>query len=314
MPRSAYTKLTGRNRRLFGHSQLWLGPDHILLVDSTRFAEDYKRFALADIQSIVVTEQPSNIVLQIVMILAALAWMSLWFAVDSKFGKWFFEVSGALALLWPIVDIARGPLCRAFLYTRVSRELLEPVNRINASRRFLATVRPLIEAVQGVLPPQPFYAEIPSVSSEPPPPEIAPSPGYLPEIVFGIFLLNAVLIWASVQFPKAQELAGLLLNTLFVELLLIVIALVRRRGRDPRVIVFVVLGLAIVGIGYDFVTIAGELYGWFTSVQDNAKAGNKSVIFMRLLPSTGYRTIVAISWRAAAGFIGLAASFWERRK
>jgi hypothetical protein len=55
---SIYRRLTGRKRTLFGYSQLWLAPDHILLVKSTRFAENYQRFALADIQAITVTETP----------------------------------------------------------------------------------------------------------------------------------------------------------------------------------------------------------------------------------------------------------------
>jgi hypothetical protein len=55
---SIYRRLTGRKRTLLGYSQLWLAPDHILLVKSTRFAENYQRFALADIQAITVTETP----------------------------------------------------------------------------------------------------------------------------------------------------------------------------------------------------------------------------------------------------------------
>jgi hypothetical protein len=55
---SIYHRLTGRKRTLLGYSQLWLAPDHILLVKSTRFAESYQRFALADIQAVTVTETP----------------------------------------------------------------------------------------------------------------------------------------------------------------------------------------------------------------------------------------------------------------
>jgi hypothetical protein len=311
MPRSPYTKLTRRHRRIFGYSQLWLAPDHILLVNSIRFAEDYKRFFFADIQSIVVTERPANVVLQIAMILAALAWMSLWFAVDSRVAKWFFEITGAFALLWPIVDIARGTRCRAILQTRVSREVLEPVSRMNIARRFLAAIQPRIEAVQGVLPQQ-FHLETTSAQLEPPPPEIARNLGYLPEIVFGIFLVNAILIWASVQFPKVQELAGALTNTLFVELLLVVVALARRRDRDPRVIIYGVLALAVIGIGFDYVTISREIYGLVLSLQNQSKTDKTIPFILRLFPPTGYRTIVASAWRAAAGVIGLVASFWER--
>jgi hypothetical protein len=308
---STYTKLTGRSRSLLGYTQLWLAPDHLLLLTSTRFSEQYKRFSLTDIQSIVVTRLPPSFIPQIVMILAALAWMSLWFAVDSTFAKRFFAVSGILALLWPIVDIARGPRCRCFLYTRVSREPLEPVNRAKTARRVLGILRPMIEAVQGALPPHQYTFEIPA--PEPPPPELVSKPGYLPEIVFGLFILNAALIWASMHLPKLQEIPGLLLSTLPVEVLLTVVAILRRSGRDARVVTYAVLILAIGGIGFDFVTVARELGGWFMAIQDNARTGSKAVPVMKIFPAGGLRTTIAYSWRPAAGVIGLAAAFWERR-
>ncbi len=311
-PRSAYTKLTRRRRRVGGYSQLWVAPDHILLVNSSRFSEEYKRFAFSDIQTIVVTELPSNIVPQIVMILAALAWMSLWFAVDSRFLKWTIEVIGAFALLWPIVDIVRGPRSRAFLHTRVSRELLEPVNRMKTALDFLETIRPRVEAVQGVLPLEGFVTSetAPAVA---PPPEIASSPPYLPEIAFAIFLVNAILIWASVHFPKHQEFSAVVMNTTMGEILLIVVTLLRRRGRDTRVVVYVVLVLAAVGMGFDVVTFAREIFGWFTTLQEKARHGDKSITLIKLFPAGGYRTTVAYTWRTAAGIAGLAAAFWERR-
>jgi hypothetical protein len=307
---STYTKLTGRSRSLLGYTQLWLAPDHLLLLTSTRFSEQYKRFSLTDIQSIVVTRLPPSFIPQIVMILAALGWMSLWFAVDSTFAKRFFAATGALALLWPIVDIARGPRCRCFLYTRVSREPLEPVNRAKTARRVLGILRPMIEAVQGALPPRQYTFEIP-VPSEPPPPELVSKPGYLPEFVFGLFILNAALIWASMHFLKLQEIPGLLLSTLPVEALLTVVAILRR---DARVVTYVVLILAIGGIGFDFVTVARELGGWFIAIQDNARIGGKSVPVMKIFPAGGLRTTIAYSWRPVAGGLGLAAAFWERRR
>ncbi len=312
---SLYTKLTPRDRSLFGYSQLWLAPDHILLLISSRFAEDYKRFAFPDIESIVVTDLPSRVVPQIVMILAALTWSSLWFAVDVRFFKWFFAVTGAFALLWSIRDIARGPRCRCYLHTRVSRELLAPISRINVARTFLETVRPMTEAVQGVLAAPPFDTiETPSAPWQPPPPELVSSPGYLPEVVFVLFLVNAALIFASLRFPKIPEIPGVLLNSLFAEFLLIVVALLRRKGRDPRVAIYVVLGLSLLAWGFDFVNISRELVSWYMTVLDKAKAGDKSTTFIPLFARTGPNAVIAYSWRAGAGVIGLAASFFERRK
>lgn len=310
MPRSIYTRLTPRNRTLGGHTQLWLAPDHLLLLTSTRFVEQYQRFSFADIQSIVVTQLPSQPVLQVVMILAALAWMSFWFVVDSRFAKWAFEITGAVALLLSIADIARGPRCRCFLRTRVSGQLLAPVSRIATARKFLAAVRPRIEAAQGVL------ESLPAIeTAQPsPPPELVSSPGYVPEILFATFLVNAVLIWAYGRFPRVPDIAGVLMNTVFAELVLIVVALVRRKGRDSRAVIYVVVVLSLAGLAFDAVTIGSELIVWYMKVLEKAKTGDKSITPLTFLPTGGTRIAVACAWRSVAGIFGLAAAFYERRK
>jgi hypothetical protein len=307
-----YTKLTPRNRTLGGYTQLWLAPDHLLLLTNTRFSEEYKRFAFTDIQSIVITQRPSQLVLQIVMIVAALAWMSLWFAVDSKFAKGAIEITGAIALLIPIVDIAKGPRCRCFLRTRVSGELLPPVSRVKTADNFLALLRPVIESVQGSL--SADTVETPTAAQEPPPPKIVSASSWLPEILFGTFLLNALLIWASTIFPKTPELPAIALNTLVAEVVLIVVALVRRQGRDPRVVIYVIIALSIIGVAFDGVTILREIVGWYTKVLDKAKTGDKTATPLTFLPTGGPRIIIACVWRAIAGAVGFGAAFYERRK
>jgi hypothetical protein len=307
---SPYTKLTPRHRTPGGYTQLWLAHDHLLLLTNSRFSEEYKRFSFADIQAIVVTQLPSQFVLQIVMILAALAWMSLWFAVDSKFAKWTFEITGALALLWPIVDIARGPRCRCFLRTRVSGEFLPPVSRIKTADNFLALIRPVIESVQGPLT-APVVLESPA---EPPPPDLSVAPGYLPEFVFGTFLLNALVLWAATRFPNTPELPAVLMNTLFAELVLVIVALFRRKGRDPRIVIYVILALSLIGVGFDLVTFGGELVGWYMKLLDKTKNGDKTLTPLTFLPKGGTRIMVAYGWRALAGIVGMTAAFFERPK
>jgi hypothetical protein len=307
---SPYTKLTPRHRTPGGYTQLWLAHDHLLLLTNSRFSEEYKRFSFADIQAIVVTQLPSQLVLQIVMLLAALAWMSLWFAVDSKFAKWTFEITGAFALLWPLVDIARGPRCRCFLRTRVSGEFLPPVSRIKTADNFLALIRPVIESVQGPLI-APVVLESPA---EPPPPDLSVLPGYLPEFVFGTFLLNALVLWAATRFPNIPELPAVLMNTLFAEFVLIIVALFRRKGRDPRMVIYVILALSLIGVGFDLVTFCGEIVGWYMKTLEKAKNGDKTITPLTFLPKSGTRIIVAYAWRALAGVVGMTAAFYERPK
>jgi len=307
---SPYTRLTPRHRTFGGYTQLWLASDHLLLLSNNRLSEQYKRFSFSDIQAIVVTRLPSQLALQIVMILAALAWMSLWFFVDSKFARWAIEISGALALLWPIADIARGPRCRCFLRTRVSAEELAPVHRMKTADKFLALLRPAIEAAQGELPAEALVAVETPV--EAPPPEIRSAPGYLPEFLFGTFLLNALLLWASSRFPDIPELPSILLTTLFAEFMLIVVALFRRKGSDPRVVIYVIVALALVGVGFDIVTFGGEIVRWYMTVLEKAKNGEKTITPLSFVPKGGVRLTVAYAWRTVAGAVGLAAALYER--
>ena len=64
---NGYSKLTGKKRDIRGYRQLYLASDHLLLVDSTRFAQEYRKFALADIQAIVTTARPPAVTMRVVM-------------------------------------------------------------------------------------------------------------------------------------------------------------------------------------------------------------------------------------------------------
>src|SRR5450631_2518161 len=138
MTQPLYRKLTSRRRSLLGYSQLWLGEGHLLLVRSSRLAENYKRFALQDIQAIVISDGPDLRAVQALAVLASLGWAALALAVSSTFGQGFFAITGFFALTLAIIDIARGPRCRCVLHTAVTREPLFPVSRRNASWKFLS--------------------------------------------------------------------------------------------------------------------------------------------------------------------------------
>ena len=75
MAKSIYRRLTSRARSLTGYSQLWIADDHLLQLRSTRFYEQYQRFAFADIQAVIVTELPARTPLQAAFVTAALLWL-----------------------------------------------------------------------------------------------------------------------------------------------------------------------------------------------------------------------------------------------
>src|SRR5579863_5147921 len=146
-----YQKLTRKKRSISGHTQLWMGADHLLLVNSSRLTERYQRFSLADIQAIVVSNGPDRVILQTLAVLASIAWGAGALAVSLTFGKWFFGLTGLLFLVLAVLDIARGPRCHCVLHTAVNRWPLLPVSRQRVARKVLATLTPAIVGVQGSL-------------------------------------------------------------------------------------------------------------------------------------------------------------------
>lgn len=311
---SIYRRLTGRRRALFSYSQLWLATDHILLVKSTRFAEHYQRFALADIQAIVITNLPDRTVFQVAGVGVAIVWMLLLLTVSSTLAKVFFAVTGALALAVVLIDIARGPRCRCHLHTAVSREVLAPVSRVGTARKLLATIQPAIEGFQGSLPVEGIVevqASTAAATSDKPP-EVPQAPGYLPEVLFALFLLDAALVLIAWRFPHS-EVGNILPTTFFSEIVILVVALLRRGQRDPRRFIYALMIAAIFCAGWDAVGLARSLGSWMGAIMESARR-NKGTM-PPLLSMTGFQfggVVFAASWRMVAGVIGLLAAWMER--
>lgn len=62
MKKKEYSKLTKRCRRLFSLSQLWLGKDHIILIEESSASQTYRRFYFKDIEGIVLGDTSLHIV------------------------------------------------------------------------------------------------------------------------------------------------------------------------------------------------------------------------------------------------------------
>jgi len=160
--RVKYRKLPGRRRGFLFGSSVWLGPDHLLLVKSARFHEDYKRFYFRDIQAIVTAEAPRFHISTRAALVAA-AWLGvLIFAIGygSRAGVLAREAShiagwllGAVALLlvaaWAY--ISAGLSCRCRIYTAVSSDELPSLYRRWTAQRFLEEVQPYIAQAQGAI-------------------------------------------------------------------------------------------------------------------------------------------------------------------
>ncbi len=312
MSEHAYKRLTGRRRTLAGYSQLWLGPSHILLVNSTRFVEEYRRFALQDIQAIIVTALPPRTAIQIVGLIAAVLWTLGFFAVNSVYAKGAIAFTGVVALAAVTADLARGQRCRCYLQTAVSRELLAGVSRLKQANKFLAQVRLAIETVQGPLTAEHVVkldAQISSVS-EYPPEVLAPS-GHVPEILFALLLMDAALVLLDQRFPRVQA-GNLLSTTLIAEVVLVLTALLRRGPRARPLVHFLVI-LSLLCVGWDLAGMVQSLGASVNQVMDSVRHGTLVAFSFSWSPSRP-EVLFAVIWRTAISVIGLSAAYLAHRK
>jgi hypothetical protein len=155
---------------------LWLGSDHLLSVDSTRFTEEYKRFYFRDIQVITIRRNKRLSAGNTVMALLFIVWTgSLISAISAPGGAdsyvlWWF----AGALLWLVIPLLvnniLGPGCIVDIRTAVQTEELPALNRLRRARKVMERIRPLIVAAQGALDAEQVTArlrEIPEPSAAP---------------------------------------------------------------------------------------------------------------------------------------------------
>ena len=152
MTDKTYEKLTGKQRRWFQFSQLWLADDHLMMLKSRRFTEEYSRYGFKDIEAIVVTEIEPEPVRQVLMGLLALsAFVAASLIPDSPWAKGFFSIPAGLALAYVVADVLRGRKCRCLLRTAVSEHILEPLTRMKEANRVLAVLLPALQSAQGTL-------------------------------------------------------------------------------------------------------------------------------------------------------------------
>ena len=149
-----YRKLPGHRRGFLFGSSVWLGPDHLLLVKSSRFREEYRRFFFRDIQAIVSAGAPRYHLSTRAALIGAL-WACVLagaIASDREALGWIAGFIGILlACVWMYVSGARG--CRCRIYTAVSSEELPSLYRDWTARRFIEVVEPFVTQAQGSIEP-----------------------------------------------------------------------------------------------------------------------------------------------------------------
>ncbi|MCD6052748.1 MAG: hypothetical protein K0Q55_4170 [Verrucomicrobia bacterium] len=152
-----YVKLPGSGSRESnlvvrgGGVKLWLGPDHILAVESDGYNENYKRFYLKDIQAIAIRRTADGKVINLLLCLPFFFFGLLGVFIDEPVVNGFFLFLAFIFLLFLVINVARGTTCQATLFTAVQAEPLVTLNRLRTARKVLDRLKPLIAEAQGEL-------------------------------------------------------------------------------------------------------------------------------------------------------------------
>ncbi len=201
--RIRYRKLPGQRRGFLRGSSVWLGPDHLLLVKSYRFREEYKRYHFKDIQAIAIAQVPRFHFSTRSAGIAVLWIIALLLSNRFSYGAPLLWIAAAaLFAAWIYVSESRSCICR--IYTAVSADELPSVYRTWVAARFLRDVESRVAEVQGEFAPgwTEFVenhgvgpgAELPAVPADPaaafPSPD-SPAPGAAPRA--GLYVLLAAL-------------------------------------------------------------------------------------------------------------------------
>jgi len=166
MAEITYKRLTHpRNRAFFSaavttRSSLWLGPDHLLAVDTSGYTENYKRFAFRDIQAVTMRRTiRSNVWTGIFSALAAL-FLLIGLATGGRAALVIWGIVSGIFLLLLAINLIKGPSCACQLQTAVQTEDLPSLNRVRRANRVMNVLRPLITQAQGYLPPEEVEARV----------------------------------------------------------------------------------------------------------------------------------------------------------
>lgn len=312
---SDYRRLTRKRRTLAGSTQLWLGPDHVLMVRSTRFLEEYRRFQFADIQAIVATHAPPRFLLRSSLTVAALLFFTAMVGASTMFGRTTLAVLGAAFLGAAAYDVLRGPRCRCRLLTEVSSENLDPVTRVSDYQRLMRDLAPAIEAVQGRLSEEDHLAirDLPVAQSSfvQAGDDAIPASRYLQHTLYGILLLNAFTCAAGYLW-KVEEALSLAISILMAEVFLAFLMRIanRRFGVQGAMKSF----LTVVAVLLALDTISAVVQGGYLIylVAESGRLKEKMPTFWDISWAMLLGKI-SITWRVAAGLTGLAA-LWIRRE
>jgi hypothetical protein len=136
-------------------SSLWLGEDHLLLVEGSGYSETYKRFFFRDIQVLTFHKTKSRLAWNCILApLLALSAVIIAAASSDWPTKATIIVSIIVFVIFGIPLLLNnlfGPGCAGEIRTAVQTESFPSLSRVRKTQKIMNRIRPLIIAAQGQL-------------------------------------------------------------------------------------------------------------------------------------------------------------------
>lgn len=148
-PRRAYQRLTRPASGMASYQSLWLGNDHLLLLSSTGYAEEYRRIRLRDIQGILIVASHRRVWWALPWGIIGVIFLTIvWFGLSAGESVWGSAFMVGLMVIFLVWNHLLGPGCDAYVVTGVQTAPLPALVRKPRAEKILARLRPLIEAAQ----------------------------------------------------------------------------------------------------------------------------------------------------------------------
>lgn len=168
---------------------LWLGDDHLLLVETSGITETYKRFFFRDIQAVTIRRTSRRKIWNWVLS-APLVLCALFVAFRAFDVRWIdggeagvLTVVGVVFGIPLLINNLLGSTCTCQLRTAVQTEELPSLCRLRKTRKVLAKIRPLIAAAQGQLTAEEVSARLRESVVAPPAAPTIPPPSATPPVI-----------------------------------------------------------------------------------------------------------------------------------
>jgi hypothetical protein len=287
-------QLAPRARGVFRYSELWLEDDQLLYRSSTRFAERYLRFKLADVQGIVCTYFPLWTPFRIFWLASSLVFSLALLTLPPGNWKWT-SLPFVISLLWALADLIPGPRCRVVIHTAVSAVAIDALGTAELAGRVLPELRQRIEFHQGSV----AAGNAATAFSQAAAPPAAQRSVLLAQVLFGVLLIHAILLgifYATNQMGTGASVSGTLL---LAEVIMGVIAGLRASSMGIALAGACTLAAAFALIDGGFLTFS--IFSAVAAFFEQARTARPENIE---LPWLREQTVFRCGWHALIGLGG----------